>query len=218
MSFTQRVATVVTMTLGIASLVGASTPGFAAQLDHTINAAIPAVVPQPGMIPAIATVPLPAPPALEQTAPATPATDDQDDVQRYESLADAVAAQRDAEETSDELACLAGAVYFEAKGEPLAGQLAVAEVILNRTRSGRFPTSACSVITQPGQFSFVRGGRMPAVANNAPYRTALAVARVALADSWDSPAADAMYFHARHASPGWRRVQVAAIGHQLFYR
>ena len=214
MSFTQRVATIATMTLGIASLIGAGTPGFAAQLDHTINAAIPAVVPQPGMIPAIATVPLPAPPALEQTAPAT---DDQD-AQRYESLADAVAAQRDAQETSDELACLAGAVYFEAKGEPLAGQLAVAEVILNRTRSGRFPTSACSVITQPGQFSFVRGGRMPAVANNALYRTALAVARVALADSWDSPAADAMYFHARHASPGWRRVQVAAIGHQLFYR
>ncbi|MEO5867324.1 MAG: cell wall hydrolase, partial [Sphingomonas sp.] len=136
----------------------------------------------------------------------------------YDTLDAAVAAQRDASATSDELTCLAGAIYFESKGEPLNGQLAVAKVILNRTKSGRFPKSVCSVVTQPGQFSFVRGGHVPAIANNAASRTALAVARVAMSDGWDSPAAGAMYFHARRVSPGWHRVQVAAIGNQVFYR
>ena len=82
---------------------------------------------------------------------------------------------------NSELECLAGAVYFESKGEPLSGQLAVANVIINRTKSGRFPTSICSVVKQPGQFSFVRGGRIPAVGANAQYRTATAIAKVALA-------------------------------------
>ena len=113
---------------------------------------------------------------------------------------------------------MAGAIYFEAKGEPLPGQLAVAEVILNRTKSGRFPKSVCSVVTQPGQFSFVRGGRIPEVAQNRQYQTAVAVARVALGDMWDSPAADAMYFHARRVAPSWGRKTVATIGNHVFYR
>lgn len=218
MSFTQRVAAIATMTLGIASLVGVSTPGFAAQLDHSLNAGVAAAVPQPGPIPAIVTMVQPLPAETDQVKPASPDADAQDDSQNYDSLADAVAAQRDETAVDSELTCLAGAVYFESKGEPLSGQLAVAEVILNRTKSGRFPKSICSVVTQRGQFSFVRGGHMPAVANNAMYRTALAVARVAIDDSWDSPAADAMYFHARRVSPGWHRVQVASIGNQVFYR
>src|SRR3546814_4388492 len=59
--------------------------------------------------------------------------------------------------------CLAGAVYFESKGESLEGQLAVARVIINRARSGRFADSLCGVIYQPGQFSFVRGNGMPSI-------------------------------------------------------
>src|SRR5688500_11742487 len=57
--------------------------------------------------------------------------------------------------------CLATAVYFEARGEPLAGQLAVAEVVLNRSRSGRYPADICAVVKQPWQFSFVRKGQFP---------------------------------------------------------
>jgi spore germination cell wall hydrolase CwlJ-like protein len=135
----------------------------------------------------------------------------------YDSLAEAVAAQ-DTDARDRDLTCMAGAIYFEAKGEPLSGQLAVGEVILNRTKSGRFPKSICSVVTQPGQFSFVRGGRVPVIANNAAYRTAVAVARVAMADAWDSPAPNAMYFHARRVSPGWRMTKIAAIGNHVFYR
>ena len=57
--------------------------------------------------------------------------------------------------------CLASAVYFEARGEPLEGQLAVAEVVLNRARSGRYPSTICAVVRQPAQFSFVRRGVIP---------------------------------------------------------
>ena len=136
----------------------------------------------------------------------------------YASLAAAVAAQDMPGAMDSELACLAGAVYFESKGEPLSGQLAVAEVIINRTTSGRFPTSICSVVKQPGQFSFVRGGRIPAVGANAQYRTATAIAKVALADAWDSPAPKALYFHARRVSPNWGKARVAMIGNHVFFR
>lgn len=146
------------------------------------------------------------------------APDDKPAIASYASLADAVAAHRDETDLDDETTCLAGAVYFESRGEPLSGQLAVANVILNRTRSGRFPKTICSVVTQPGQFSFVRGGRVPDIADCAYYRTAIAVARVAIAGVWESPAADALFFHARRAAPGWHRIQIAAIGNQVFYR
>ncbi len=225
MSFSNRVATFATMTLTVAAFLGFGTPGFAQDINRAIN--VPAVlsVPQqplmtqplmtePVMTPAIATV-------SAQTAPQDSATDDQQDgdTVEYGTLADAVAAQPVPDAIGDELQCMAGAIYFEAKGEPLSGQLAVGEVILNRAKSGRFPKSVCSVVTQPGQFSFVRGGRVPSVApNDKQYRTAVAVARVALADAWDSPASGAMYFHARRVAPSWHRVQVAAIGNHVFYR
>uniref|UniRef100_UPI0035CC328D cell wall hydrolase n=1 Tax=uncultured Sphingomonas sp. TaxID=158754 RepID=UPI0035CC328D len=167
------------------------------------------------MLPAIATTESADP---EATDPQTNSDAQGSDSVAYGTLDAAVAAQPVPETMSDELQCMAGAVYFEAKGEPLSGQLAVAEVILNRSKSGRFPKGVCSVVTQPGQFSFVRGGHVPAIAQTKQYRTAVAVARVALADAWDSPATGAMYFHARRVAPSWHRVQVAAIGNHLFYR
>jgi spore germination cell wall hydrolase CwlJ-like protein len=136
----------------------------------------------------------------------------------YASLAAAVAAQDMPGDMDSELSCLAGAVYFESKGEPLSGQLAVANVIINRTTSGRFPASICSVVKQPGQFSFVRGGRIPAVGSNAQYRTATAIAKIALADAWADPAPKALYFHARRVSPNWGKGRVAMIGNHIFFR
>lgn len=147
-----------------------------------------------------------------------PAVEAAIDPSRFDSLAAAVAAQNPPAAIEEELGCLASAVYFEAKGEPLAGQLAVAQVILNRARSGRFPSDVCSVVTQPGQFSFVRGGHVPPIAGNAAYRTALAVAQVALARGWDDPAPSALYFHARRVAPNWRMTRIAAIGNHIFYR
>lgn len=118
-----------------------------------------------------------------------------------------------------ELECLAGAIYFEAKGEPLAGQLAVAEVIINRTKSGRYPTSMCGVVKQRGQFSFVHGGRFPAIArDSANWRKAVAIAQIAVKDLADSPAEDALAFHATYVSPHWRMKRVATVGNHVFYR
>lgn len=118
----------------------------------------------------------------------------------------------------DEHRCLAVGVYFESQGEPLEGQLAVAHVILNRVQSGRFATTACGVLSQRGQFSFVRNGIIPTPPNNQSWQTALAVARVALANSWRNPAPGAMYFHAARVSPGWNRPRVARLGQHIFYR
>jgi N-acetylmuramoyl-L-alanine amidase len=118
-----------------------------------------------------------------------------------------------------ERTCLATAVYFEAKGEPLKGQFGVAHVILNRTKSGRFPRSVCGVVKQPGQFSFVHGGRLPAIAHGgAQWKTALAVAAAALSGDAPAPAPKALFFHARSVSPGWHLTRVAAIGNHVFYR
>lgn len=117
-----------------------------------------------------------------------------------------------------ELNCLASAVYFESKGEPLAGQLAVAKVIMNRSKSGRFAPTICGVVKQPSQFSFVRGGGFPAVRSNTMWRKAVGIAQVAMKGLFVSPAPDALYFHAKRVSPGWGKRQVASVGNHLFYR
>jgi N-acetylmuramoyl-L-alanine amidase len=114
--------------------------------------------------------------------------------------------------------CLAKAVYFESKGEPLDGQLAVAQVIMNRAKSGRFAGTLCGVVKQPSQFSFVRGGGFPAIGNQAMWRQAVGVAQVAINGLWESTASDALYFHARRVSPNWGKKRVAAVGNHIFYR
>lgn len=135
------------------------------------------------------------------------------------STLDAAVAAQTATIDDEELNCLAIGVYYESKGEPLAGQLAVADVILNRTTSGRFPTSVCGVLTQRGQFSFVKGGRLPDVDTSRPaWKTAVAIARIATQDLWDSPAEGALFFHARRVSPTWNHTRVASLGNHVFYR
>jgi spore germination cell wall hydrolase CwlJ-like protein len=138
---------------------------------------------------------------------------------RAQSLS-ALVRQYAATETDDrEQNCLASAIYFEAKGEPLDGQLAVAHVILNRAESGRFASTTCGVVFQRGQFSFVRGGSMPPIAHNSNnWRTAVAIARIAQDDLWESTTENALYFHARRVAPGWRMAKVGAIGNHVFYR
>ncbi|MEY2926207.1 MAG: hypothetical protein RL367_684 [Pseudomonadota bacterium] len=115
--------------------------------------------------------------------------------------------------------CLAIGIYFEAKSESLAGQLAVAEVILNRAHSGRFASSACGVLLQAGQFSFVRGRRLPAVNHfSRDWQEAVAVARIAEAGLAESGVGKALFFHATRVSPGWSMTRVATIGNHIFYR
>lgn len=162
MSFSNRVASIAALSLAVTALIGLGTPGFAQDLGRVINAQSQPSVPQPVMNPAVVTTVTNTP-----SLPAAKTDDEQDDDSvAYGTLAAAVAAQAIPDTIDEELQCMAGAIYFEAKGEPLSGQLAVAEVILNRSKSGRFPKTVCSVVKQPGQFSFVRGGRVPTIAQN----------------------------------------------------
>jgi N-acetylmuramoyl-L-alanine amidase len=214
MTILQRAATIAVMTFSLAGLLGNSAPGKATELDRTaIQSVTPSYnTPTPANVPQIVPAVTPAFEPAVTTAPVATAEETE-----FASLADAVAAQDEAA-SSDALQCLAGAIYFESKGEPLAGQLAVAEVIINRAKSGRFPGDVCSVVTQRGQFSFVRGGHIPTISAGKAYRTAIAVAKVALASAWNSPAPKALFFNTPNRAPGGRLTKIAAIGNHIFYR
>lgn len=135
------------------------------------------------------------------------------------SLAELVAAMPTEGELSQDMQCLAGAIYFESRGEPLAGQLAVGRVIVNRAESERFPSSYCGVVFQRSQFSFVRGGQMPAIKTNSQaWHNAKAIARIAHEGLWDSPAKGALFFHASYVQPRWRLTRVAQVNTHIFYR
>lgn len=117
--------------------------------------------------------------------------------------------------------CLATAVYFEARGEALEGQLAVARVVMNRAGSGRYPPTYCATVRQPAQFSFVRDGRFPPVdVDSAAWKKAEAIARLALANVVPSIGNDVLWYHADYVAPSWGRrlTQVSKIGAHIFYR
>jgi spore germination cell wall hydrolase CwlJ-like protein len=145
--------------------------------------------------------------------------DEADTVDRSQTLSEMVADLRGSEAGSRELECLATGVYFESKSEPLAGQLAVAQVIANRAESRRYPSTYCGVILQRGQFSFVHGHRLPTVSHSSKqWQTAVAIAKIVDQDLKDSAVGDALFFHARRVSPNWHRTRVASIGNHIFYR
>ena len=117
-----------------------------------------------------------------------------------------------------ELHCLAENIYYEARGEELVGQYAVAEVTMNRVASDEFPDSVCGVVHQRGAFSWTYRAESPA-----PYgyewRRARAVAG-SVYDNIESPLVNgALYYHAIRVSPAWAatRRQVALVGRHLFY-
>jgi spore germination cell wall hydrolase CwlJ-like protein len=119
--------------------------------------------------------------------------------------------------------CLATAVYYEARGESLDGQLAVARVIMNRASSGRYPSDWCGVVTQPWQFSFVNPhtGALPqADVSSTSWRKAEAVAMLAAAKVIPTVGDDVLWYHANYVAPSWgHRLQLAQrIGAHIFYR
>lgn len=155
---------------------------------------------------------------LPSIASAEAAVDESASDEAASSLAELVDEQPQGE-LSSELNCLAGAIYFESKSEPLEGQLAVGRVVVARSKSGRYPGSYCGVVYQPSQFSFVRGNSMPGINKGSQdWREAVALARIADAGSWKSPVEGALSFHAARVSPGWRLARVARVGNHIFYR
>lgn len=191
------------------ALVGGSSEAFgqnAPALQRLIAAQPPQAILQ-SFNPAIRAITTPSP------APATTARP---------SLDQLVAGDNGAEPASVEENCLATAVYHEARGESIEGQLAVARVVINRAVSGKYPTSWCGVVKQPWQFSFVnpRTGHMPGVAASEAWRKAKAITRIAMKNSAASLPADVLWYHADYVAPGWgKRLQrVEKIGAHIFYR
>jgi N-acetylmuramoyl-L-alanine amidase len=158
-------------------------------------------------------------PAVPQSVLDQQPADDETSERPSRSLAQLVGDYAGADVPDEETDCLARAVYWESKGEPLAGQLAVADVIINRAQSGRFASTICGVVRQRGQFSFVHGGYIPAAPQGSrDWRTAVAIAQIARQDLARDEAPRALFFHARSVRPGWRLVRVAALGNHVFYR
>jgi cell wall hydrolase len=121
----------------------------------------------------------------------------------------------------EEATCLATAVYFEARGESLEGQLAVARVVMNRAASGKYPSTWCQTVKQPWQFSFVRRGQFPAVDTNCEaWRKAQAITRLAISNAVPSLSTDVLWYHADYVSPAWGHnlIRVEKIGQHIFYR
>ena len=208
--------------IAAAFALSASAAVFAADMSSASEAA-PSVQPgfsfqEPDAAPSAATKPAVIFAAPREVAqPLAPLSDSAD--VKADNLAALVDAQGAPETVDGDMKCLAGAVYFESKGESLEGQLAVARVIINRVKSGRFANSMCGVVYQPGQFSFVRGRGMPAIPMAShSWRQAVAIAQIASEDSWDSRAEGALFFHARRVSPAWGKRQLAAIDNHIFYR
>jgi spore germination cell wall hydrolase CwlJ-like protein len=196
-----------------------SAPSFAEPVLNAVSEISNA--PDATPVPAVAVEPLPAAPQLTQDgAIAAQADEDVAAPAKASSLAALVDHQDMPAKLDRETECLAASVYFESKSEPLEGQLAVAEVVINRAKSGgRFPPSICSVVFQKGQFSFVRGNGFPPINRNGEFwKTAVAIAQIAMDDEWDSRASNALFFHASRVRPGWNRVRVAQLGNHVFYR
>ena len=134
-------------------------------------------------------------------------------------LATKVAALRGDNPGSRDLECLAVGIYYEAKSEPLAGQLAVGHVIADRASSGRFASTYCGVLFQRGQFSFVRGKsyKQPARGTR-QWQNAVAVAKIVDQQLHKSSVPGALFFHAKRVSPRWRLSRVGSVGNHVFYR
>jgi spore germination cell wall hydrolase CwlJ-like protein len=127
----------------------------------------------------------------------------------------------------DQWACLAKALYFEARGESIKGQVAVAEVILNRVDSRAYPNSVCAVVNQGAndsragcQFSFACDGHADVIREKGAYNRVAKIARLMLDGAPRALTGGATHFHTTNVSPGWARrfPNTAKIGSHLFYR
>ena len=122
--------------------------------------------------------------------------------------------------------CLSEALYFEARGETVKGQFAVAEVIMNRVRSARFPDNVCGVINQGTgkryqcQFTYTCDGNPETIHEPRAFERVSKVARAVLDGRAPDLTKGATHYHTTAVRPRWSRVytKTAAIGVHVFYR
>jgi spore germination cell wall hydrolase CwlJ-like protein len=124
----------------------------------------------------------------------------------------------------EQFQCLADVLYFEARGESVAGQAAVAEVVLNRVESSKFPGTICGVVHQSSnrgcQFSWTCDGKADRVHNQAAYAQVAKVARAMMDGAPRKLTDGATYFHTPAVRPAWakRFTRTTQIGSHIFYR
>ena len=134
--------------------------------------------------------------------------------------------ENQAEFEQRERRCLATAIYFEARGEPVRGQVAVGQVILNRVRSPLFPETICGVVYQgqmhPGcQFSFTCDGHTDNPRNDEQWALAQDIAKQITAGKlWLPEVGYSTYYHANYVSPRWAGSmnKIDKIGRHIFYK
>ncbi len=132
---------------------------------------------------------------------------------------------RPAAQGDEQFECLAQAIYHEARGETIRGQVAVAEVILNRVDSGMFPNSVCAVVHQGTgkrhqcQFSYTCDGRSDAIREQKAYDRVAKVARLMLDGAPRALTGGAVYYHTSAVRPSWaaRFDETVRIGTHRFY-
>jgi spore germination cell wall hydrolase CwlJ-like protein len=132
------------------------------------------------------------------------------------------------------LVCIATAVYFEARSEPLLGQIAVAQVIMNRVESSDFPNDPCSVVTQSKtyswnpelpikhkcQFSFYCDGKSDTPKNDEAFEIARMVAWGVYHDNIYDPTDGSTFYHADYVDPFWAKQKkfYRQISTHIFYK
>jgi|KBSMisStandDraft_5_1062788.scaffolds.fasta_scaffold55979_1 N-acetylmuramoyl-L-alanine amidase len=127
--------------------------------------------------------------------------------------------QQLAEFHAKSIECLARNVYFEARGEPEAGQYAVAEVTMNRKASGTYPNTVCGVVYERKAFSWTQTDLLPEPEPEA-WERAQQIAEEVYYGRHTPVLNGALFFHATYVKPDWaaERRRVARIGSHIFYR
>jgi hypothetical protein len=126
-----------------------------------------------------------------------------------------------------EIRCLTEAIYFESRSEPEDGQAAVAQVVLNRVRSGLYPSSVCGVVYQNRhrykacQFTFACEGKSLSIQEPEAWERAQTIARAVMDGSQYNPAVGpSTHYHATYVAPYWSRrlKRTDRIGRHIFYQ
>jgi len=175
-----------------------------------------------------AAINLPPPNLLRPLSPEEAAKQNSDRpfVSRPDTAAARFVLHADAADRERAVTCLAQAAYYEASGEGVDGERAVAQIVLNRVHHPGFPSTVCGVVYQGGdratgcQFSFVCDGSMQRVPVPALWTRSREIAEQALAGKVFAPVGHATHYHADYVLPYWadsldKSVQ---LGHHIFYR
>lgn len=190
--------------LAVSSVTLAATRGTAAETTAAPQLAYDGTAISPEATPAVFTE------STDTVAAAAPASQEAADL-REVAEADEI--------DPAELECMAKVVMHESRGQPRAGQVAVAQTLVNRLKHGRFGGSICEVASQPGQF-FGLASYHPS-RESRDWDTAMDVSRDVLSGDEDAVAPGAIFFRAAYAKPNAffrTRQRVASVGGQVFYR